>query len=240
MESPLGIGRKRDRNSLEADDDIAEKSNQNEQGLLYGLSDLTIEELNTAQMIAKSAIQNACFLSIDIEADHNKMNPFVLKSKSRNRAESNPFLDTDPFDCTLSNPSTPKSHCLKLSDEVDYSSFAPLLHSVVPLFLQQLNINPTMISLESEMTLRSNQIKDWIIRNNTELILVESDAMEIGRVISHVLQHCKTLIPAILKPACQSVLAVNQSADSSRKIKGTSLIIPTPNVKTMIRFVASK
>ena len=189
-----------------------------------------------AQQIAKSNIQNTTFLTIELETDHNKLNPFILKPKSRSRQQSNPFFDknTDSTDLSGSNPTTPKSYCLTLIEEVDYSSFAPLLHSVVPMFLQQAGINPQMISLQSEMTDRSTSIKDWILNNNSNLLILDTDALELGRVISNILQNCKTLLPSILRPACQSLLAVNQASDSSRKIKGSALNIPSQSIKLMI------
>ena len=237
MASPFANSRKRDRdNLLQEDLESSQHGNSDEESLL-NLSDLTVEELNVAQSMARTFIQSSCFLSIETGSEYNKTNPFAAPSKSfRNRVESNPFIDCEDLEGDFSNPSTPKSSCLTLSEEVDHSEYALLLHTIVPLFLKQADVNPTMISLESKMCGRANEIRDWIVKNNVELVISLQDSMAMGRVVSKILLECKVLIPSVLWQVCQSILAVNQSTESSRKIKGSVLNIPTSKVKTMIRY----
>lgn len=182
---------------------------------LDSISDLTLEELNIAQIIAKEQLKQQLFVDVDTKAYVMHMsNPFDVSDDS-------PMENAQVFDY---NEKTNES-----------AFFAPLLHSVCELVLKQGNATPFQISGTLKMTTRSMEIKNLLVENTT-VSLIPEDTSELARIIIYILDQTPQLFVDNLGPACQGILAINQLMGINRRIGGTNIKVPNTTVKQLIRF----
>jgi hypothetical protein len=213
--SPLKQNRKRNRN--EQDEQIVKEMDLDEnKEYLKSISDLTLEQLQTCQKIAVEQLRSNLFLTVELGPESLSKNPFQKQVDMIE--EHSPFL--------ISKPSTPQRQ--------ENNQYAPLLYSISELFLKQ-KPSPTVLSLQLDMTPRSHELKNRISRSVNDVVIEESDTLELARIIVYILKETPDLIPSNLKIACQGILAINQASGIGRKIEGTNIKSPNAMVKSLIR-----
>jgi hypothetical protein len=210
--SPLKQSRKRNRTE-QVEQPIKEMELDENKEHLKAISDLTLEQLQACQKIAVDQLRSSLFLTVELGPEPSSKNPFQKEVEMQE--DYSPFLISSPSEVT---------------------QFAPLLYSVSELFLKQ-RPNPSIISLQLDMTDKSQELKDRISRSVNEIVIERQDTLELARIIVYILRETPDLIPPNLKIACQGILAINQAGGLGRKIEGTNIKSPNSMVKSLIRNV---
>jgi hypothetical protein len=259
--SPLKLNRKRSR--VEIEDQICTADSEmdldeDSAPALRAISDLNIEELKIAQIIAQEQLKNSLFINIDFVGQNSTKNPFLddddeISNKSlENCIFNSPFLGRKNSSCTNSpciqksifkpNDDFIRSNCINLTPSSQRTNgcesnfFAPLLYSVCELFLGQQNVTPSLISSTLKMTSRSLEIKEILMNNNNMKLLMEpSDTTELARIIVYILERTPCILVENLKSVCRGILAINQATTISRRIGKTNMKFPNALVKSLTR-----